>query len=370
MATQRAADGPRHAKQNSFAALDGASPQVRAADGPRPECRGPRHHAGACAARSLGRAIACFRGDRTQAALSEAVGLHPTVWSLYEKGRRLPTERNLLRILRALGCTRLDLEDAAWRFRRQWLADEASFDAPPARLHLQPPGSPPAPPVARRGELPTDETPLARLLARGPAALTDAELLDVVLGAGRPGVDDMPAARRILERSHGLAGLSHLGLPVLANLGLPGPQGAALLAVVEIAQRLAFSRIPERSLLVDPPAVAAFLALKYHRGDQEVMGAMFADVKGGLLETCELFRGTLSSSRVEPRQVVKRALLVDAASFVLFHTHPSDDPTPSEADLRFTRHMAKVARAMGMEMRDHMILGRSRWISLRQRRVF
>jgi DNA repair protein RadC len=114
--------------------------------------------------------------------------------------------------------------------------------------------------------------------------------------------------------------------------------------------------------------VARYLCLRYGRSDQEIMGALFLDSRHRLISESELFRGTLARASVEPRPVLKEGLLRGAAALLLFHTHPSGDPTPSAEDLAFTRRMAEAGEVIGIRLLDHLILGSaSRWISLRQR---
>jgi DNA repair protein RadC len=98
------------------------------------------------------------------------------------------------------------------------------------------------------------------------------------------------------------------------------------------------------------------------------MGALFLDTRNRLLGESEVFRGTLNRAAVEPRALLKQALLRDAAGLVLFHTHPSGDPAPSAEDLGFTRRMAEAGEIVGIRMVDHLILGSGgRWVSLRRR---
>jgi DNA repair protein RadC len=98
------------------------------------------------------------------------------------------------------------------------------------------------------------------------------------------------------------------------------------------------------------------------------MGALFLDLRHGLLGEREIFRGTLHRAAVEPREILKQCLLRGAGGLVLFHTHPSGDPTPSAEDLLFTRRMADAAAVVGVELVDHLVLGSTaRWVSLRER---
>jgi DNA repair protein RadC len=114
--------------------------------------------------------------------------------------------------------------------------------------------------------------------------------------------------------------------------------------------------------------VVRYLALRYHLRDQEVMGAVFLDARNRLLGDCELFRGTLHRAAVEPREILKECLLRGAAGVVLFHTHPSGDPSPSTEDLLFTRRMEVAAEVVGVRLVDHLVVGGAgRWLSLLRR---
>jgi DNA repair protein RadC len=148
--------------------------------------------------------------------------------------------------------------------------------------------------------------------------------------------------------------------------GLRDTQIPALLAACEIACRLACRRIPDRGPLSRPDQVARFLTLRYHQRDQELMGALFLNASHRLLGHQEIYRGTLHRAAVEPREILKQCLFRGAASVVLFHTHPSGDPTPSAEDILFTRRMAEAAAVVGVELVDHLVLGSpGRWASLK-----
>ncbi len=155
------------------------------------------------------------------------------------------------------------------------------------------------------------------------------------------------------------------------DLDLPGigpARRAVVLAAVELGRRLARCRMRRRNLLGRPDAVASYLSLRYAQEDQEVMGALYLDVRNRLIAEGDIFRGTLSRASVEPRTILKKGLLCSASGFILFHTHPSGDPSPSAEDLTFTRRMAEAGELLGVKLLDHMILGSAgRWVSLGRR---
>jgi DNA repair protein RadC len=196
--------------------------------------------------------------------------------------------------------------------------------------------------------------------------LSDAELLGVVLAGGCVQEESTGLARELLGELGGLSGLPGASGAMLQHGGLRDAQASALLASCEIVIRLARQQIPRRRPLGRTGDVARYLVLRYQQRDQEVMGALFLDIRHRLLGDQEVFRGTLCRAEVEPREILKECLLRGGAAVVLFHTHPSGDPTPSDADLLFTRRMAYAATLVGVELVDHLVLGGiGRWVSIK-----
>lgn len=214
------------------------------------------------------------------------------------------------------------------------------------------------------GALPREERPRERLLAMGGQALSDIELVAILLEGGGRGLSSIERSHRLLRSVGGLQGLSALR----SRSNVPGvgvAMRSRLLATVELSIRLARSRVPRRDLINQPDAVASYLSLRFFRPDQECMGALYVDVRNRLIRERELFRGKLSRLAVEPRGLIKEGLLCDAAGFILFHTHPSGDPSPSTEDLTFTRRVAEAGELVGVTLLDHVILGGGgRWVSL------
>jgi DNA repair protein RadC len=218
-------------------------------------------------------------------------------------------------------------------------------------------------------DLPEDDRPRERLLRLGAGALSDCELVALVLRSGVVGTPVLKMAAEILEQHGGLSGLvgtDARDIRIQKMLGLS--KAASLLGAVEIGCRVARGQLPARALLTRPAEVARYLVLKYQLRDQEVMGALFLNVRHGLISDRAIYRGTLHRAAVEPREILIECLRCGAAAFALFHTHPSGDPTPSAEDLMFTRRMAEAAAVVGVELVDHLVLGATgRWVSLRER---
>jgi DNA repair protein RadC len=217
-------------------------------------------------------------------------------------------------------------------------------------------------------EMPIDERPRERLLKNGAQVLSDAELLAVLLKNGRPGASVLDLARELLAECGGLGGLAAGDALSLRRRGVGPVKLAALLAAVELACRLAQARVPDRKLMGRPGTVARYVALRYGARDQEVMGALFVDIRNRLLAEREIYRGTLNRAAVEPREILKEGLLRGAAGVIVFHNHPSGDPSPSGEDILFTRRMAEAGEAVGVRLVDHLVVSaRGAWASLKDR---
>ena len=223
-------------------------------------------------------------------------------------------------------------------------------------------------PAVSRSRQQEEERPRERLLKNGAQVLSDAELLAVLLKNGRPGASVLDLARELLRESGGLAGLTAGNALSLRRRGVGPVKLACLLAAVELACRLAQARIPDREPLNRPASIARYVALRYGARDQEVMGALFVDIRNRLLGEREMYRGTLNRAAVEPREILKEGLLRGAAGVVLFHNHPSGDPSPSGEDVLFTRRMAEAGEVVGVRLVDHLVIGAGgAWCSLRDR---
>jgi DNA repair protein RadC len=217
-------------------------------------------------------------------------------------------------------------------------------------------------------DMPRSERPRERLMTHGARALSDTELIALLLRSGRRGSSALDLGREVAARCGGLAGLVGIEPEALLRAGLGPAKAASLLAAVELGVRLSRAELPERPCLERPAAAARYLVLRYGVRDQEVMGALYLDRRQRLLTERELYRGTLSRAAAEPRAILKAGLLAGAAGVLLFHTHPSGDPSPSAEDLAFTRRLAEAAEVVGIPLVDHLILGGTeRWISLRER---
>ncbi|MEY3520963.1 MAG: hypothetical protein RLZZ177_1678 [Pseudomonadota bacterium] len=213
-------------------------------------------------------------------------------------------------------------------------------------------------------DLPADARPREKLLARGPQALSDVELLAILLRTGMVGKNVFQLSEELLGPD-GIAGLLQAtaqSLKLVKGLG-PAKQ-AELLAVFELARRALGQRLKEREAFQTPGAVKQYLQLQLAHKNHEVFAVLFLDSQNRMLAMEELFRGTLSQTSVYPREVVMRALHHQAAAVVLSHNHPSGSVQPSRADEHLTQTLKASLALVDVRVLDHIIVGQGQALSM------
>ncbi|MBP7566681.1 MAG: DNA repair protein RadC [Burkholderiaceae bacterium] len=218
-------------------------------------------------------------------------------------------------------------------------------------------------------DLPADSRPREKLLARGPAALADAELLAVLLRTGVAGKGVLQLAQELLDMFGGVAGLLHASLDELKRVkGLGGTaKRAELAAVLEVTRRALAQQLREREVLSSPQQVRHYLQLHLAALPHEVFAVLFLDAQNKLVAMEELFRGTLTQTSVYPREVVLRALHHRAASVVLAHNHPSGTVQPSHSDEILTRTLQAALALVDVRVLDHVIVAPGGALSMAER---
>jgi DNA repair protein RadC len=216
--------------------------------------------------------------------------------------------------------------------------------------------------------LPPDARPREKLLARGPAALADAELLALLLRTGLKGTPVLQLAQSLLDRFGGWAGLLAASVQDLGKVkGLGPAKRAEIAAVLEIARRSLNQRLAEKPAMNDVDTVKTYLRLHLGGLGHEVFAVLFLDAQLRLVAMETLFHGTLTATTVHPREVVKRALALGAAAVVLAHNHPSGVAEPSRADESLTRHLAQALALVDVRVVDHFIVGAGEVLSFAER---
>jgi DNA repair protein RadC len=213
---------------------------------------------------------------------------------------------------------------------------------------------------------PLQERPRERLLALGPAALADAELLAILLRTGVKGKSAVDLARQLLGRFGSVSALLEAGAsehtPGLGNAKL-----AQLRAAVELARRALKEEISSRDALSSPRAVRDYLRLVLAGREQEVFVVLLLDAQHRVIASEELFRGTLTQTSVYPREVVKCALKHNAAAVIFAHNHPSGVAEPSHADEILTRSLKSALALVDIQVLDHFIVAGTRTMSFAER---
>ena len=217
-------------------------------------------------------------------------------------------------------------------------------------------------------DLPADARPREKLLARGAAALSDAELLALLLRTGTAGRGVLQMAQELLDRFGGIAGLLHASADDLKRIkGLGPAKRAELVAVLELARRALAQQLREREVFDSPDTVKHYLQLHLAAKGHEVFAVLFLDAQNRLLALEELFRGTLTQTSVYPREVVLRALHHQAAAVVLAHNHPSGSVQPSRADEALTQTLKTTLALVDVRVLDHVIVAPGQALSMAEK---
>jgi DNA repair protein RadC len=218
-------------------------------------------------------------------------------------------------------------------------------------------------------DLPADIRPREKLLARGASALSDVELLALLLRTGTPGRGVLQMAQEVLDKFGGIAGLLHTGAEDLKRInGLGGPaKRAELVAVLELARRALAQQLRAREVFSSPGAVKEYLQLHLAGKEHEVFAALFLDAQNRLIAMEELFRGTLTQTSVYPREVVLHALRHKAAAVVLAHNHPSGTVQPSRADEALTQTLKASLALIDVRVLDHVIVAPGNALSMAEK---
>ncbi len=212
--------------------------------------------------------------------------------------------------------------------------------------------------------------PREKLGLTGLQALSDEELVALVLGHGVRGRGAVTLASDILISTGGIHGLARSTADQLASVTGLGPATAArLVAAIEMGRRTLQRQPAPRTRITSPRELASYLMPMYGSAHVERFGVVLVDTKHQLIRVRVLAVGSSDAVTAEPREVFRDALLGGAAAVVLFHNHPSGDPTPSPDDIAMTRRMIAAGRVVGIDVIDHLIIGDARYFSLRESHV-
>ncbi len=217
-------------------------------------------------------------------------------------------------------------------------------------------------------DLPAALRPREKLLAHGAGALADAELLALLLRTGLRGQGVLQLAGHLLGEFGGLAGLLRASAGDLARIkGLGPAKRAELAAVLELARRSLAQQLVQQPVFDTPDKVRDYLKLELAHLPHEVFAVLFLDAQHRLVVMEPMFRGTLTQTSVYPREVVKRALALDAAAVILAHNHPSGAAEPSRADEFLTQSLKAALQLIDVRVLDHLVVARTAVVSFAER---
>jgi DNA repair protein RadC len=215
---------------------------------------------------------------------------------------------------------------------------------------------------------PRQERPRERLISAGAAVLSDAELLATLLGSGACGRNAVDLARHLLSATGSLHAL--LELPAKEFTSLPGlglARYVTLQAALELSRRYLRARLERTSPISDPSVASAYLSAQFRHLSREVFGCLFLDTRHQVIAFETLFLGTLDAATVHPREVVRRALELNAGAVILAHNHPSGVAEPSQADRALTRRLTEALALIDVRIIDHVVIGDGETTSFAER---
>mgnify|MGYP001818866672 FL=1 len=217
-------------------------------------------------------------------------------------------------------------------------------------------------------DLPVDLRPRERLTYAGASALSLAELLAVILRVGNPGESVVRLAERLLGHFGDTAGLAQASFDELCQVKGIGPAKAAQLqAAVELGRRLLIASPTERLQVRTPSDVAHLLMMEMGLLEQEHLRTVLLDTKNYVTRVTDVYAGSLNAAVVRIGEVFRSAVRANSAAIIVAHNHPRGDPTPSPEDIRVTEMIVDAGRLLDINVLDHIIIGRNRFVSLKER---
>ncbi len=217
-------------------------------------------------------------------------------------------------------------------------------------------------------DLPVDERPRERLIRLGARVMSNADLLAIMMRTGVGGENVLRLAERLLARFEGLPGIARASLAELQTVHGVGPAKAVeIKAALELGRRLMAAAPEERPRITSPADAANLLMSEMMLLEQEELRVVLLDTRNHVLRVETVYKGSLNTSVVRIGEVFRHAVKDNAAAVIVTHNHPSGDPSPSPEDVHVTRQIRQAGALLDIELLDHLIIGRQRYVSLKER---
>lgn len=217
-------------------------------------------------------------------------------------------------------------------------------------------------------DLEMSDRPRERLVKYGADKLDDDELIAILIRVGVPGENAVQVGKRLLETFNGLSGLFHAQIDDLSRQrGIGMVKAVQIKAAIELGRRLNSRSTQEQPVIQSPADAAEVVMYEMSNLPQENLWVLNLDTRNRLISLDRLYQGSLNTSMVRVAEVFKGAILKNAASILMVHNHPSGDPAPSPEDANLTRLVVSAGRLLDIEVLDHVVIGKGRWVSLKER---
>ena len=222
----------------------------------------------------------------------------------------------------------------------------------------------------RIADLPATERPRERLAELGAEALSDAELLAIMLRVGIRGMNAVQLGQHLLQTFNGLAGLYRASFEQICQVkGIGKAKAAQLQAALELGRRYLKEQRGERPAIHSPKDAADQVMFEMSGMVQENLWVLLLDTRNRLIDIEHLYQGSLNSSTVRVAEVFKKAMLLNSAGIIIVHNHPSGDPAPSPEDIALTKTLVETGKMLDIQVLDHLVIGGNNFISLKERRL-
>jgi DNA repair protein RadC len=219
-------------------------------------------------------------------------------------------------------------------------------------------------------DLPSGERPRERLMHYGAQAVSSAELLAIIIRTGSGGESVLRLAERLLAAFDGLTGVARASLTELQQVKGIGPAKAVeIKAALELGRRLLATAPEERPVVSSPADAANLLMSEMSLLEKEHLRVILLDTRNRVISTPTVYIGSLNTSVIRIAELFRPAIKQNAAAIIVAHNHPSGDPSPSPEDVRVTREIVKAGKLLSIELLDHVIIGRNRFVSLKEREL-